>query len=64
MHGDAARAARHFENLDPIQPSDIAETLWWVVNVPERITVNEIRLSPTRQTYGASHLNREPFTTV
>ncbi|HJD97951.1 SDR family NAD(P)-dependent oxidoreductase [Mailhella massiliensis] len=61
MKGDTRKAEKHFEHLDPIQPSDVAETLWWAVNMPERVNVSEIRLSPTRQTYGAANMYREPF---
>lgn len=61
MNGDTAKAARRFENLDPIQPEDIAETVWWLTNSPERLNVNEIRITPTRQTYGPARMNREPF---
>ncbi len=61
MKGDVEKAAKRFENLDPIQPSDIADTVWWAVNTPERLTVNEIRITPTRQTYGAARMYREPY---
>ncbi len=64
MNGDIAEAAKRFENLDPIQPEDIAETVWWLANSPERLNVNEIRITPTRQTYGPARMNRTPFSQV
>ena len=61
MKGDVAAAAKRFEGLEPIQPSDIADAVWYCTNTPERMNINEIRITPTRQTYGAARMNREPY---
>ncbi|PAF47958.1 NAD(P)-dependent oxidoreductase [Helicobacter sp. 12S02232-10] len=47
--GDAFKAQKVYENTHPLLPEDIAETIWWVANLPEHININRIEMMPTTQ---------------
>ena len=49
FHGDADRAARVYEGLDPLTPDDIAETVVWVADRPRHVQVAEVIITPTDQ---------------
>lgn len=61
MKGDVAKAAKNFEGLEAIQPEDMADAIWWAVSCPAHVNISQIKLMPTRQTYGPPKLYREPF---
>ncbi len=40
--GDASKAAAVYEGYTPLQPADIAETAWYVANLPKHVCINDI----------------------
>jgi 3-hydroxy acid dehydrogenase/malonic semialdehyde reductase len=58
FHGDDARAARVYENAEPLTPEDVAETVWWVATLPARVNVNAIELMPVCQSFGGLSVAR------
>ena len=56
--GDAARAAKVYEGVDPLTPADIAETVAWVIGLPAHMNVNRIELMPTCQGPGPLAVKR------
>jgi NADP-dependent 3-hydroxy acid dehydrogenase YdfG len=47
--GDEARAKKVYENMQPLSPEDIAETIFWVANRPAHVNINDILIMPTVQ---------------
>ena len=56
--GDAGRAAKVYEGVDPLTPDDIAEAVAWVVGLPARMNVNRMELMPTCQGPGPLAIKR------
>lgn len=40
-----------YEGVEPIQPEDIAETLYWLATLPPHLNVNRLELMPVRQAW-------------
>ncbi len=49
FHGDATRAAKVYEGLQPLTAEDIAETILFCLNRPAHVNISEILLVPTAQ---------------
>jgi NADP-dependent 3-hydroxy acid dehydrogenase YdfG len=47
--GDAARAAKVYEGVDPLVASDIAEALVWMASRPPHVNIDELVIKPTDQ---------------
>jgi 3-hydroxy acid dehydrogenase/malonic semialdehyde reductase len=47
--GDAERAKKVYENIVPLKPEDVAETIYWMASRPAHVNVNDIILMPTIQ---------------
>jgi 3-hydroxy acid dehydrogenase/malonic semialdehyde reductase len=58
--GDAAKAAKVYEGVDPLTPQDIAETVGWLAALPPHMNVNRIELMPTCQAPAAPAVKRAP----
>jgi 3-hydroxy acid dehydrogenase/malonic semialdehyde reductase len=60
--GDDARAAKVYENTQPLTAEDVAETVHWVASRPAHVNVNTISLTPVCQGFGPLAVHREPPT--
>jgi 3-hydroxy acid dehydrogenase / malonic semialdehyde reductase len=49
FHGDDARAAKVYEGLTPLAPSDVAEAIVWAASRPAHVNIAEILLTPVDQ---------------
>lgn len=49
FRGDAARARKVYEGLQPLTAQDIADTILWVVQRPAHVNVQEVILMPVAQ---------------
>jgi 3-hydroxy acid dehydrogenase / malonic semialdehyde reductase len=49
FRGDKERAAKVYENLEPLRPEDIAESVCWAATRPARVNVSEMVVLPTAQ---------------
>jgi NADP-dependent 3-hydroxy acid dehydrogenase YdfG len=47
--GDAARAGKVYEGVEPLTAGDIAETLVWMASRPPHVCVDEVLIKPTDQ---------------
>jgi NADP-dependent 3-hydroxy acid dehydrogenase YdfG len=47
--GDAAKAAKVYEGVEPLTAEDIAETLIWVASRPAHVCIDEILIKCTDQ---------------
>lgn len=57
--GDRARADDLYKNAYPLLPEDIAESVFWVANLPEHININSIELMPTTQAFCAFKVHKK-----
>ena len=59
FHGDDARAAQVYTGADALTPGDVAETVFWVATLPERVNVNLVELMPVGQSFAGLSLTRQ-----
>jgi serine 3-dehydrogenase len=57
--GDQAASDTLYKGADPIAPGDIAETLFWIANLPQHLNVNRIEVMPVRQSFAGFQVARE-----
>lgn len=58
-HGDQAASDKLYAGAQPITAEDIAETLWWIANLPPHLNVNRLELMPTSQSFAGFQIHRE-----
>ena len=56
--GDKARYDATYQGAEPIQPQDIAETIFWVLNTPAHININRLELMPVTQSWSGFAIER------
>lgn len=47
--GDEARAKKVYEGMQPLNPDDVAETVYWVATRPAHVNINDIIIMPSVQ---------------
>jgi NADP-dependent 3-hydroxy acid dehydrogenase YdfG len=47
--GDEERAKKVYENIMPLKPEDIAETIYWMASRPVHVNINDLIIMPTIQ---------------
>ena len=47
--GDIERAKKVYENIVPLKPEDIAETIFWMATRPAHVNINDLIIMPTIQ---------------
>ncbi len=47
--GDEKRAKKVYENIVPLKPEDIAETIYWMASRPAHVNINDVIIMPTIQ---------------
>lgn len=56
--GDQAAHDRLYQGADPIQPEDIAETVFWLASLPPHLNVNSLELMPVSQAWSPFTISR------
>lgn len=56
--GDDARAAKVYENVQPLTAGDVADTVHWVATRPPHVNINTISLTPVCQGFGPLSIHR------
>jgi len=56
--GDKARYDATYAGAEPIQPQDIAETIFWILNQPAHININSLELMPVSQAWAGFSIDR------
>lgn len=49
FEGDEERAKKVYENIVPLKPEDIAETVYWMASRPAHVNINDVIIMPTIQ---------------
>ena len=56
--GDQARYDATYAGAEAIQPEDIAETIYWLLNQPAHININSLEMMPVSQTWAGFAIDR------
>jgi 3-hydroxy acid dehydrogenase/malonic semialdehyde reductase len=54
FRGDTERAAKTYQNVDPLQPEDIADAIVWVATRPAHVSIQTVVLTPVAQAIPSS----------
>ncbi len=57
--GDSVASDTLYKGADPISADDIADTIFWVANLPPHLNVNRIEVMPVRQSFAGFQVARE-----
>ncbi|MDI9409566.1 MAG: SDR family oxidoreductase [Candidatus Pacebacteria bacterium] len=57
--GDDSRAAKTYENTEPLTAEDVAEAIFWVTALPAHMNVNAMEIMPVVQGFGNFNVHRE-----
>ncbi|WP_242915409.1 SDR family NAD(P)-dependent oxidoreductase [Brevundimonas pishanensis] len=57
--GDQAASDTLYAGVDPMTAEDIAETLFWVANLPAHLNINSIELMPVKQSFAGFQVARD-----
>ena len=57
--GDQAASDQLYANMDPMTADDLAETIWWIANLPPHLNINAIELMPTSQSFAGFTVTRQ-----
>jgi serine 3-dehydrogenase len=57
--GDQAASDTLYQGAEPITPEDIAETMFWIANLPLHLNVNRIEVMPVRQSFAGFQVARD-----
>lgn len=50
--GDAAKAKKPYEGIEPLTAEDVAETVFWACTLPRHVNVNRLQVMPVMQAFG------------
>ncbi|MBF8778982.1 SDR family oxidoreductase [Pseudomonas fulva] len=56
--GDQDRYDATYAGAEPIQPQDIAETIFWMINQPAHVNINSLELMPVSQDWAGFAIDR------
>jgi serine 3-dehydrogenase len=57
--GDQAASDQLYHGAHPITGADIAETIWWIANLPPHLNVNRIEVMPVSQSFAGFQVARD-----
>ena len=58
-HGDQAASDALYQGAEPMTAQDIADTIWWVANLPPHLNINRLEMMPTRQSFAGFQVARD-----
>ncbi len=58
FEGDAERAAKVYEGVQPLSAADVADAILWCVTRPAHVTVNGLELMQAAQAFSALAAHR------
>ena len=57
--GDQAASDKLYAGTHPITPGDIAQTIWWITNLPPHLNINRIEVMPVSQSAAGLQVHRD-----
>jgi serine 3-dehydrogenase len=58
--GNREASDKLYKGADPMTAEDIAETLFWIANLPPHMNINRIEIMPVRQSFAGFQVDRNP----
>jgi 3-hydroxy acid dehydrogenase / malonic semialdehyde reductase len=58
FHGDDAKAANVYKDVQPLTAEDIADSIYWIVTRPAHVNINSIELMPVAQSFAGLSIHR------
>ena len=62
FHGDDARAAQVYAGATRSPPADVADTVFWVATLPERVNINLVEMMPVGQSFAGLSISARSLT--
>ena len=62
--GDRTAYERLYASANPLQPEDIAETIYWVASLPAHVNINSLEIMPVSQSWAPFQIHREQSPTA
>src|SRR4051812_19983872 len=56
---DQAASDALYAGMEPMTAEDLAETIWWVANLPAHVNINRLELMPVNQSFAGFQVARE-----
>lgn len=57
--GDKQASDQLYANMDPLTADDLAETVWWVANLPGHVNINTLEIMPVNQSFAGFAVHRQ-----
>lgn len=57
--GNQAAYDKLYQGANPLQPEDIAETVYWVSSLPAHVNINSVEIMPVSQSWAPFQIHRE-----
>ncbi len=57
--GDQAASDQLYARAQPITAGDIADTIWWIANLPPHLNINRIEMMPVSQSSAGLQVHRD-----
>jgi serine 3-dehydrogenase len=57
--GDQAASDKLYAGTNPITGEDIANTIWWIANLPPHLNINRIEVMPVSQSFAGLQVARD-----
>ncbi|MEM5438295.1 bifunctional NADP-dependent 3-hydroxy acid dehydrogenase/3-hydroxypropionate dehydrogenase YdfG [Paraburkholderia diazotrophica] len=58
FRGDDEKAANVYQNVRPLTPEDIADSIYWIATRPAHVNINTIELMPVAQSFASLNIHR------
>lgn len=58
FHGDDEKAAKVYQNVQPLTAEDIANTIYWIATLPAHVNINTIEMMPVAQSFAGFSVHR------
>lgn len=58
-HGDQGASDKLYAGMQPMTAQDIADTIWWIANLPPHLNVNRLEMMPTSQSFAGFQIHRD-----
>lgn len=58
-HGDQAASDKLYTGANPMTADDIAESIFWVANLPPHLNINRLEIMPTSQSLAGFQVHRD-----
>ncbi len=57
--GDKAASDALYRGVDPLTAEDIADTFWWIANLPPHVNINALEIMPVNQSFAGFQVARD-----